>query len=66
VSEPTPGAAVRAEPPHPGAVPETGVPAVDRAVAPLVELDETPLADHPERLASAHAALHDALDADAS
>ncbi|MET1004583.1 MAG: hypothetical protein ABWX96_03490 [Propionibacteriaceae bacterium] len=66
MSEPTPGTAARPELSHPGSAPETGVPAVDQAVASLAELDEAPLAEHHDRLASAHAALHDALSSDQS
>jgi len=42
--------------------PQTGEPAVDDALAGLVDLASTPVADHHDRLAQAHAVLHEALD----
>lgn len=43
--------------------PETGLPAVDDALAELSTLDDQPVSEHHERLSSAHDALHDALQA---
>jgi hypothetical protein len=42
--------------------PTTGLPEVDEALARLTALDEQPVGDHPDRLASAHETLHRALE----
>jgi hypothetical protein len=42
--------------------PPTGQPAVDDALRELADLGSAPLADHHDRLAKAHEALHEALD----
>jgi len=42
-------------------VPRTGIDDVDRALAELEELDRLPVADHHDRLARVHEALHQAL-----
>jgi hypothetical protein len=42
--------------------PQTGNPAVDHALAGLADLASAPVADHHDRLAQAHAVLHEALD----
>ena len=44
------------------AVPSTGEPIVDDALRDLPELSSTPLAEHHDRLARAHEALHVALE----
>jgi hypothetical protein len=41
---------------------QTGNPAVDDALAGLADLASAPVADHHDRLAQAHAVLHEALD----
>jgi hypothetical protein len=43
-------------------LPPTGHPAVDDALRELADLGSAPLADHHDRLANAHEALHEALD----
>jgi hypothetical protein len=49
--------------PDPGtSPPPTGHPAVDDALRELADLGSAPLADHHDRLAKAHEALHEALD----
>lgn len=49
--------------PHSGtSLPPTGHPAVDDALRELADLGSAPLADHHDRLAKAHEALHEALD----
>ena len=42
--------------------PQTGNPAIDDTLAGLAELASAPVADHHDRLAQAHAVLHEALD----
>ena len=42
--------------------PPTGHAAVEDALRGLADLDSTPLADHHDRLAKAHEALHEALE----
>jgi hypothetical protein len=44
------------------AAPSTGEPIVDEALRGLSELRSTPLAEHHDRLAQAHEALHLALE----
>ena len=44
------------------AAPSTGEPIVDEALLGLSELRSTPLAEHHDRLAQAHEALHLALE----
>ena len=41
---------------------QTGNPAVDDALAGLADLASAPVADHHDRLAQAHAVLHEAFD----
>jgi hypothetical protein len=41
---------------------QTGNPAIDDALAGLADLASAPVADHHDRLAQAHAVLHEALD----
>ena len=49
--------------PDPGtSPPRTGHAAVDDALHELADLESAPLADHHDRLAKAHEALHEALD----
>jgi hypothetical protein len=49
--------------PDPGtSPPRTGHAAVDDALHELADLGSAPLADHHDRLAKAHEALHEALD----
>ena len=49
--------------PDPGtSPPRTGHAAVDDALHELADLESAPLADHLDRLAKAHEALHEALD----
>ena len=43
-------------------MPSTGDPAIDDALQSLKDLPSTPLAEHPERLAQVHEALHVALE----
>lgn len=52
-----PGAAAATDPPR------TGNPAVDAACASVADLTEVPAAGHYDKLAAAHQALHDALNA---
>ncbi|HEY5786485.1 MAG TPA: hypothetical protein VIT65_17085 [Microlunatus sp.] len=40
------------------ALPVTGLPAVDRALAELADLDERPVSEHHTALAAAHEVLH--------
>ena len=44
------------------AVPSTGDPSIDDALQSLKDLPSTPLAEHPDRLARVHEALHVALE----
>jgi hypothetical protein len=59
VSTPQEGAAID---PDEAAVPSTGDPAIDEALQTLHDLPSTPLAEHHDRLARAHEALHVALE----
>lgn len=45
--------------------PTTGLPEVDEALAGLAELEERPVAEHPEALAAVHEVLHQTLHAPA-
>ncbi len=47
--------------PGPGSAPATGEPRVDRALADLGDLDETPVDEHVDRLTAAHTALQEVL-----
>lgn len=60
MSTPLEGNAV--EDPDDAAVPSTGEPAIDEALQGLDDLPSTPLAEHHDRLARAHEALHVALE----
>jgi hypothetical protein len=42
--------------------PRTGYAAIDDALLGVADLASTPVADHHDRLAQAHEALHEALD----
>jgi hypothetical protein len=48
--------------PENAAVPTTGDPRIDEALQSLHDLPSTPLAEHHDRLAGAHEALHAALE----
>lgn len=50
------------EHPGPAQSPVTGLPRVDEAIARLADLDERPVNEHPEVLASVHEALHSELE----
>lgn len=43
--------------------PTTGLTEVDEALARLVDLEQRPVAEHPEALAAAHEVLHQTLHA---
>lgn len=43
--------------------PTTGLPEVDKALAGLADLEERPVAEHPEALAAVHEVLHQTLQA---
>jgi hypothetical protein len=60
VSAPDEG--VASDDPSELSVPSTGEPIVDDALRSLPELRSTPLAEHHDRLARAHEALHLALE----
>jgi hypothetical protein len=61
MTAPEEGVAVADDPGQPAA-PATGVPAIDDALQSLPGLQSTPLAEHHDRLARAHEALHVALE----
>jgi hypothetical protein len=58
----TPEEDVPTDDPRDAAVPCTGDPAIDDALRALGDLPSAPLADHHDRLAGAHEALHVALE----
>ena len=60
MSGPEEGAAV--DDPSAAAMPSTGDPTIDDALQDLHDLPSTPLAEHHDRLARAHEALHVALE----
>jgi hypothetical protein len=60
VSGPEEGAIV--DDPSAAAMPSTGDPTIDDALQDLHDLPSTPLAEHHDRLARAHEALHVALE----
>lgn len=53
----------RASPDAAGEPPTTGLPEVDEALAGLADLEERPVAEHPEALAAVHEMLHQSLHA---
>ena len=53
----------RVSPDAAGEQPTTGLPEVDEALAGLVDLEERPVAEHPEALAAVHEVLHQSLHA---
>ena len=60
MSGPEEGAVV--DEPKAAALPSTGDPTIDDALQDLHDLPSTPLAEHHDRLARAHEALHVALE----
>jgi len=62
VTEPYDGETADLAPDPATSPPRTGHAAVDDALHELADLESAPLADHHDRLAKAHEALHEALD----
>jgi hypothetical protein len=58
----TPQEGVAVDEPDDAAVPSTGDLTIDEALQSLQDLPSTPLAEHHDRLARAHEALHIALE----
>ncbi|MBA3529224.1 MAG: hypothetical protein H0T91_07955 [Propionibacteriaceae bacterium] len=59
-----PDQAATVEPEGVPAPPHTGIEQIDQATAGLSGLNEVPLAQHPDRLAGVHDALHRVLHSD--